>query len=267
MNKTAVDFCLLIPCYNNPEGLTLSLQSVIYKTNAFHVVIVDDGSRELISVKSIEMAFENKFGVTVLRNSENLGITRSLNIGLEWIITYINTPYVARLDCGDICDPHRFNIQTTFLNQHPEIGLLGSWCLFQDKKKSFSYIYKTPSLHEDILKTLPYKSVFIHPTVMFRVHLIEKTGLYPIDFPHAEDYALFWKMALITRTYIHENMLVTCEINHSGISFQNRFAQLCSRKKIISTFATGFQKISGLMKINLLMIIPHKLVLRFKSMF
>ena len=48
-----LDFCLLIPCYNNKAGLMHSLTSVKYPPNRFLVLVVDDGSAEPINEKEI----------------------------------------------------------------------------------------------------------------------------------------------------------------------------------------------------------------------
>lgn len=260
-----LDFCLLIPCYNNYTGLLSSLRSVRYSEGLFHVVVVDDGSEEELSIGELHKELGAKYPLTLLRNPENEGIVASLNRGLYYIINNIPARYIARLDCGDICSSDRFELQCRHLSENPEIGLMGSWCIFKDYKTGLSYEYKTPVLHRHILKELPFRSVFIHPTVMFRVDILEKTGLYPVDYPHAEDYALFWKMALVSQTFVINRFLLTCEINRKGISIKNRYAQLASRKKIIHTFARGLSRIAGIIKINLLMVIPHKWILLLKS--
>ena len=57
-----IDFCLLIPCYNNYEGLVLSLKSVVYPTDNFLIVVIDDGSKE---------------GVTLERINQGIGIKKA----------------------------------------------------------------------------------------------------------------------------------------------------------------------------------------------
>ena len=46
--------------------------------------------------------------VHVLRLPHNQGITAALNAGLDWIVTHTSAPYIARLDCRDLCDGERF---------------------------------------------------------------------------------------------------------------------------------------------------------------
>ena len=141
-----------------------------------------------------------------------------MNSGLKWIEEQVVANYVARLDCGDLCAPDRFFKQMDFMHNHPDVGLLGSWCVFEERTKSFQYQYKTPTSHSQIKRAMHFRNAFIHPTVIFETGLLKKVGYYPTKFDHAEDYALFYQLIKITRSCILNEFLVTCEINNKGIS-------------------------------------------------
>ncbi|MGZ8550964.1 MAG: glycosyltransferase, partial [Chitinophagaceae bacterium] len=68
----ALDFCLLIPCYNNFNGLIMSLKSVVYPSGNFLVLVIDDGSNEPVTVERIDKAIDEKKPVFVLQNKKNL---------------------------------------------------------------------------------------------------------------------------------------------------------------------------------------------------
>jgi glycosyltransferase involved in cell wall biosynthesis len=262
-----LDFCLLIPCYNNIEGLILSLKTVFYHPDSFSAVIVDDGSEVPVTIETIKSKIKIDYPVTILRNEKNKGITEALNKGLRWIEDNANTKYIARLDCGDSCDPSRFYKQVDYMDKYPDTSLLGSWCVFENKKTSFQYQYKTPIYHEEIKKAMHFRNVFIHPTVIFKATLLKKTGYYPGNFMYAEDYAFFWKLIKIGSSHILDDFLVTCEINSEGISLKNRQKQLAARAKVIATYGTNFFfKITGMLRIKVLHILPKQLVLRLKKL-
>ncbi len=266
MEDKQPDFCLLIPCYNNFEGLILSLKTVFYKAGHFEVVVVDDGSTIAVTNETIQSEIGIDYPVTVLRNEKNKGITDSLNLGLQWIEQYRHVQYIARLDCGDLCDSSRFYKQVDYMNKHPDIGLLGSWCIFEDKGSSFRYYYKTPIDHERIRKTMHFRNVFIHPTVIFRTSLLQKTGYYPSNFMYSEDYAFFWELIKTKPSHILGEFLVICEINKEGISFKNRQNQLAGRARVISKYGTNpLLRIIGMLRIKALSIIPKRLVLLVKG--
>lgn len=266
-NKPIVHFCLLIPCYNNLPGLIKSLKTVRYFPNQFLVVVVDDGSDYPVLIDDIRRAVGEEIPVSVLRTGANQGITRALNTGLDWIADNVDTKYIARLDCGDICDGERFYEQVKFMDEHPAVGLLGSWCMFSDRSGKSSYRYVTPVEHRQIFRAMYFRNVFIHPTVMFRASLLRETGNYPEDFPYAEDYALFWKMINVTQSYVLNRFLVVTEINTEGISVKNRGKQLEARWKVVDTFAPGrYLRLLGFVRLKMLGVVPQKLALMLKKM-
>ena len=265
MRTADLDFCVLIPVYNDPEGLLRTLFSVHYDRDKYLVVIVDDGSREPVTEEWLAAA-----GVPspfkLIRLLQNQGITEALNTGLRWIRQHTDARYVARLDCSDTCHPERFRRQVAFLDAHPDIGLLGTWCTFKTDDGSYVYRYTTPVTHEAIIKEMYGRNVFIHPTVMFRVGLLEEVGFYPYEYPHAEDYALFWSMIRARRSAILGEDLVTCALTAGGISMGNRQEQLKSRLKVVQRFGSDRGKqILSFIKMKFLLFVPHRLILWWKS--
>ena len=261
-----IDFCLLIPCYNNFNGLIVSLKSVTYPAGKYLVLIIDDGSVETVTLEKINKAMDKKTPIVVLQNEKNLGITATLNKGLHWIEENSDARFIARLDCGDICSPERFELQVEYMDTHPETGLTGSWCRFEEKKTLKKYAYKTPTHHDDIIKAMYLRNVFIHPTTMFRTLLVKKVGYYPINFEYAEDYAFFWKLMNISQTYIFDRFLVICELNKGGLSYSNKGKQLFARSKVIKAFGSNIVlKINAYVRLALLLILPKGLALQLKK--
>jgi len=259
--------CILIPCYNNLEGLRRSLQSIKYDEGKYLVLVVDDGSKQPFTEQEILQKNVKGFPVHILRLDENNGIATALNAGLQWIKSNIICSYIARLDCGDLCDPLRFHMQLDYLRVNPYVGLLGSWCLFKKKNETLQYKYKTPQDHKSIVRAMHFRNVFIHPTVIFRFDLVEKLGFYPTGYPHAEDYALFWEMVNSAQTAILPAYLVVCELNITGISSLNRIKQLRSRQVIVRKFGHTFAlKMLGIAKISILMKVPYSFVLSVKKL-
>lgn len=265
--KTPLDFCVLIPCYNDEPGLLLSLQSIRYDSQRFAVVIVDDGSRTAIDKTVLTRLLPHIDFIEVIRLNQNSGITTALNTGLQWIIENTTAPYIARLDCRDTCATERFHKQVAFLNTHPQVGLLGSWCTFKEESSNISYTYTTPLQHNEIIKAMHLRNVFIHPAVMFRTDLLKQTGFYPQAYPHAEDYAFFWKLLQVADGAVLNENLTACALVRGGISLSNRRAQLQSRKKVVQAFGTsaGLREL-GLFKLNILLITPNSLLLRLKTL-
>src|SRR3546814_11493177 len=76
-------------------------------------------------------------------------------------------------------------------------------------------------------------SPFTHPAIMMRSAVLSDVGFYPVDYPAAEDLALFFK---IVGKYPTANLpypVVTYEVNPNAISSLKRRTQIKSRSRLI----------------------------------
>lgn len=236
MKSDKLDFILLIPCYNNLSGLIKSIRSVKYPVDKFEILIVDDGSLLPILKENFD-DISSHIKIQIIRIYANQGILNALNTGLKELKTRNDFKYIARLDAGDTCDAERFTKQVRFLDEHPEIGLLGTWCRFTEHVSGKSYLYKTKTKHDDILKEMHFKCSFIHPTVMFRREIIDTIGFYPEDYVHAEDYAYFWLILKKMKGEVLPEILVNIESSKNNISIRNYRKQLLTRMKIVYKYS------------------------------
>ncbi|HLI94015.1 MAG TPA: glycosyltransferase, partial [Puia sp.] len=165
-----LDFFLLIPCYNDVEGLRRSLMSVVYDRSRYGILIVDDGSDTPVRIDSLGLLLPE--ASYVVRQNSNKGITEALNRGLGWLKKRTDYRFVARLDCGDVCSPERFIRQVDYLTRHPGVDLLGTWVRFENFETGFNYAYRTPEKREQIIKGMHFRNLFIHPSVMWRATVL-----------------------------------------------------------------------------------------------
>lgn len=264
MNQTIV----LIPHYNNPQGLINSIAS-INETEQIDVLIVDDGSNKFkINEADIKIVFKAKGTLTFIYGIENKGIEYTLNKGLDIIVGYQKYKFVARLDSGDLCLKNRFFIQEKFLIENPQIKLLGTNAKAIDLKGNFLYDLIRPEKHKEIQKKMFLNSMFIHPSVMFDISILNEIQGYPYHYSSAEDYAFFFEIVKKFETSNLQQFLLHYEINPNGISQTKRDEQIRNRIKIIrNNFYLGFWPILGILKNYILLIIPQKLVLTVKKHF
>ena len=122
--RTAPMVSVLMAVYNAEKYLTEAVESILVQTFAdFEFLIIDDGSVDG-SAAILEDYAESDERVKVIHNSENLGLTKSLNIGLK----LTQGKFIARIDADDVAVPERFEKQITFMDDHPDIGVCGSCC-------------------------------------------------------------------------------------------------------------------------------------------
>lgn len=264
---TPLDFYVAIPCYNDLTGLIDSLNSIHYHNDKFAILIIDDGSDEPIHRSLLSPFLTNDLHLEIIRIPINMGITNALNTGLQWLRDHSKEfRYVARLDCGDLCDPERFYRQVEYMDHHHDTDLLGSWCLFKNFESGESYTYKTPSDARRIKRGMYFRNIFIHPTVMWRAEtMLDKS--YPEKFPHAEDYGLFYELIHANlKCIILPEVLMICRLRTHGLSLANRDEQLKSRIKVIRQYGSNrLLRGLGVLKLGILRLVPYSIVFRIKK--
>lgn len=260
MNKLA----LLIPYFNNFEGLEKSLKS-IDSDEELDIIIVDDGSKTKFDETRIQDSFKAKGILYFEYLKENQGIEFALNHALK-ICLEKKYKYIARLDCGDVCLGKRFAIQSQFLEQNPEIGIVGSNVLAVDTNDNYLYAINLPQDDIKIKKKMYFNSMLIHPAIMFKSAILESVGLYPTNHKFAEDYAFFFTISKKYKLANIPEYLTQIEINEKGISLQKRRQQVKARIQIIKdNFYFGWYPVYGLLRNYVLLFTPNGLILNLKK--
>jgi glycosyltransferase involved in cell wall biosynthesis len=119
-----LNILFLVPAYNpNPVDLLCTIQSIKDQTVASDILIVDDGSA--IRVSEIISEADNIF---IIRSEKNGGIVDALNKGLRFA-QQGGYKYVARMDCGDSCLRDRAKLQFEYLEDNPDVDILGGKAL------------------------------------------------------------------------------------------------------------------------------------------
>ncbi|MNF37272.1 UDP-Gal:alpha-D-GlcNAc-diphosphoundecaprenol beta-1,3-galactosyltransferase [compost metagenome] len=259
---------VLIPHYNDLEGLKKSLNSIAQEEKV-DVLIVDDGSGDSnrFSEDEIRKSFKAKGEIIFLYFEENKGITEALNYGLEYIKTkdYV---YIARLDTGDVCLGERFKIQSDFLNENQDIKLVGSHVIVKDTNGTFLFKIDVPTESKKIKQRMfVSSSTVIHPSIMFRAEIVKFVGNYPNEYDAAEDYAFYFKVLKEFKIANMNLYLLEKELNPQSISIKKRRIQAYSRLRIIrDNFYFGFYPIYGLTRNGILYLMPNGLLKQIKRL-
>lgn len=153
------------------------------------IVLIQDGpvGSELACIVN---QWEKKLGekLEVIRNEQNIGLTKSLIKG----ISVIKTDYIARMDSDDISLPERFTRQAEFLDSHPEISIVGSDIIeFSDTAGELG-IRKYPRNTDDAIKTIYKANPLAHPAVMMRKSMFDAGVNYNADYRTTQDLALWF---------------------------------------------------------------------------
>lgn len=119
-------FSVLMSVYQkeNPDFLRKSLNSVLIEQSRKpdELVLVEDGPLTEELYQTIQ-DFKEKFPeMKVLPLKENVGLGEALHRGVE----ACSYDWIARMDTDDIATPDRFQQQVDYIEQHPQLDVLGA---------------------------------------------------------------------------------------------------------------------------------------------
>lgn len=180
---------VLMSIHNDQAFLEQSLNSIIDQSyEDFECIIIDDASTD-DSPKILKQFADQDSRIKIITNNENQGLGKSLNIALN----NAKGEYIARMDGDDICLPSRFAKQAKFLDENPDITVVGTWIdvIDENENRKPDSTRKYATEHKDIVKQL-WANPMLHPTVMMRSKNLKELGGYP-ELRRRQDYALWFK--------------------------------------------------------------------------
>ena len=157
------------------------------------IVFIEDGPLPP-DQETLVQEWQQRLGdrMVVCRNEENLGLTKSLNIGLK----QVTSDLVARVDSDDVSMPDRFRLQHDFFVAHPDIDILGgSLQEFNDSNPCIC-VRTYPQTNDEVRKYILKASPLAHPSVMMRTRIFKEGLSYDERYRTSQDIAL-WYDALL----------------------------------------------------------------------
>lgn len=194
-----VDLAVIMSVYHNDRLCFVkeSIQSILDQTfSQFHYYLIFDGPVSSEIEDYVTTLKDHR--IRLYRVDKNKGLAAALNYLMEIILQNPDYRYIVRMDADDISISERFEVQRNYLNENPEISVLGSWYEEIDENgKHFSF-RKLPAEHEELRKRYYTRTPFAHSSVMYHRRLIEIAGYYPTDTVLMEDNVL-WGRALLNK--------------------------------------------------------------------
>ena len=204
---------VLMPVFNGERYLREAVTSILGQSfRDFELLIVDDGSTDA-SAAIIEELKRNDSRVRS-RFQSNQGHVAALNAGLE----SVRGNYIARMDADDVARPGRLEAQVRFLENHPDIGVVGTAATLIDGDGRESGVVRFPSSHGAVRWALCFGSPIIHPSAMIRADVLRQAGGYDAEMRHAEDYDLWLRISRISRLANLEEPLLLLRKHGGNVS-------------------------------------------------
>ena len=206
--------------YNGAKFLAEAIDSILAQTfTDFEFIIINDASSD----DSLQVINSYKDArIVLLQNTKNIGLTKSLNIG----IAKAKGKYIARMDADDISMPKRLEKQFDFMEEHLEFAFCGTRAKTINDVGDQVNFFKEPLDSNKILGTLLLKNCFFHSSITIRRDALLTVSGYDEEFIYAQDYRLYLQLfeSQLYGTNINESLLVF-KVSSSGVSQTNTESQ------------------------------------------
>ncbi|WP_392400615.1 glycosyltransferase [Aeromonas salmonicida] len=218
-----------------------AIDSILTQTYPCSLYLYQDGpvSEEVSNL--LRSVCDSNKNVSLTVSTENHGLAHALNAMIDKAISK-GYEFIARMDSDDISRPTRIAKQIEYLDQHPDIDVLGGSC--REFGASYAMAEKhLPRNHAELVDFSVARCPFIHPTVMFRSRLFVCGVRYPTDTKLTEDMALWLK--LIEGGYKLANIneiLLDYRLNENAVKRRQGVG------KAISEFAIRFKHMQTMKK-------------------
>lgn len=216
--------------------LKTAIQSCLAQTYSdFELVFVANGPEAPNVARSVREWYgydpRVRIFITELRH-----LSFSLSLGLH----HARGQLIARMDCDDICNLDRLERQIQFMNEHPDITVLGSSYEIIDLDGKRQRTVYLPEDNDSIRSALFWGNPLCHPSIMFRRSFILEAGGY-LGGLHAEDYDLWIRLALDSRCRF-ANLNTPCfnyRASSEGMARRSRWAYASMASSQFRNFLIG----------------------------
>ena len=215
---------VLMPVYNAGTHLPAAVDSILRQTmRDFEFLILDDGSTdETVSY----LAGLRDPRIRIERNPQNRGLITTLNKGVE----LCRAPLVVRMDADDISEPERLEELKKEMDRDPRLAVLGSDFTPIGSTESSSWIRFFES--DEVRIALLFENPICHPSVSLRKSFLSQP-LYPAEYPHAEDYALWVFSGASVRLGNLRKKLIRYRTHEGQVSRRHASTQMESIQRLI----------------------------------
>lgn len=223
---------VVMSTYNTPVPiLKEAVESILHQTlNDFEFIIIDDGSTD-DSREYLAALQDNR--IRLIRNSENIGLTKSLNIGLR----AAKGKYIARMDSDDISLPTRFEKQYNYMERHLNVILCGSRVSYSGNRRGTSsgkWRRKFENMDDYRIRLLFANPGPHHPTFFMRHEMLKRHGImYDENLYYSQDYGMCTVLSRYGDVVVLDDVLVHRHMLNNQISSAHRDEQIQCDKMTI----------------------------------
>ena len=223
MKRSAPKVSVLMSVYNGSQYLAESIESILEQTfGNFEFVIINDCSTDNTEAILARYAEQDE-RIKLFTNDKNLGLTKSLNKGLN----LAKGEYIARQDADDVSLPKRLEKQVALLDKEPEVVLVSCDIEVIDAEGYFVKYEKRSCPRFWVAWYLMfYNHIGGHSQVVFRRKSAIELGGYCENYRYAQDYEFWCRLIKVGEIVILPEVLHQLRRHGKGITSEKRPEQL-----------------------------------------
>jgi glycosyltransferase involved in cell wall biosynthesis len=215
--EAPVRVSVLMTIYNAEPYLREAIDSLIAQTIPdWELIAIENGSMD--ASPAILSSYDDPRLKSVVLPT-NIGRTPALRYAFE----QARGEYIAVLDADDVSHPERFARQIEYLDQHPEVGLVGSWAEYINGRSDVVAGFKPPIERGELYDSLGWMNAFVHSSIMYRTRLGRHIGGYPEAYIYAQDNALILNIAKVSRVAMIGEYLCRVRVTRSNMTRSSKY--------------------------------------------
>lgn len=222
---------IIMATYNRGHILANTIANVMEQDYPnLELIIINDGSND--NTRSVLKSLKYNRSLIIINNLKNKGLQKSLNIGLQ----NATGKYIARVDDHDewiLKD--KLSKQVAFLEQNPDIGLVGTAYRVRDQEMV------NPLSDAEIRKQILFRCPFCHVTVLMRKTIVESVDGYDESLPYSEDWDLWLRIGTQCKMANLPDISVQLTEEDNSLSAVYFLKQLSLNRKIIQRYTKQYQ--------------------------
>jgi len=229
---------VIVPAYNCERYIGEALRSALNQDYPNkEIIVINDGSTD--GTASVLAAFGGN--VTVV-DQPNSGAAVARNAALQ----LASGKYVAFLDSDDLWLPSKLRVQVTYLEKHPDIGMVYS--AWREWRPDTDGTFRLPNLHDEarefelddansgwLYNKLLLDCVVHTTTVLLRADVAARVGQFDASLRRGQDYDYWLRVSRLTPIHKLRNVFSLYRIHGESISFaphRLNYAYLVIRRAI-----------------------------------
>lgn len=187
---------VIMTVYNETADIIIeSVNSILHQTFQEFILYIGVDNPQNTEIISLLSKYEKTDSrIRIILNERNLGLPLALNRLIDLVPDSIE--YIARMDADDIALPERLEHQLKYMQNHPELDLIGA-NTYKHTSVSDEKFGEIPVSISKVAKAMKINNVMRHPTFFGKANVFKKEKYRNLKY--SQDYDFICR--LIERGY------------------------------------------------------------------